>query len=98
MTMGCRALLLAWTSLAFLSACGSSSYSSSQGPVTATGNPVPAGGGTSNPGYSGSAAPAGTDDLVVATPQAAAMVTAVGASRTLSITFASSDGRPMTGF
>jgi hypothetical protein len=93
-----RTLLLAWTSLALLSGCGSSSYSSSQGTVAPAGNPVPAGGGTAGPGYTGSAAPAGTDDLVVATPQAAVLVTAVGASRTLSITFASSDGRPMTGF
>jgi hypothetical protein len=93
-----RTLLLVWTSLALLSACGASSYSNSQG-TTATGSPAStAGGGTSAPGYSGSAAPAGTDDLVVATPQAAVFATAVGANRTLSITFASSDGRPMTGF
>ena len=93
-----RTLLLAWTSLALLSGCGSSSYSSSQGTVTPTGNPVPAGGRTAGPGYTGSAAPAGTDDTVVSTPSSAVLATAVGANRTLSITFASSDGRPMTGF
>jgi hypothetical protein len=99
MLAGYRTLLLAWTSLALMSGCGSSSYSSSQGPVTATGSPVPtAGGGTAGPGFAGSAAPAGTDDLVVATPSTAVLATAVGANRTLSITFASSDGRPMTGF
>jgi hypothetical protein len=99
MLAGYRTLLLAWTSLALMSGCGSSSYSSSQGPVTAGGNPVPTGGGgTAGPGFAGSAAPAGTDDLVVATPSTAALATAVGANRTLSITFASSDGRPMTGF
>jgi hypothetical protein len=99
MLAGYRTLLLAWTSLALMSGCGSSSYSSSQGPVTATGSPVPtAGGGTADPGFAGSAAPAGTDDLVVATPSTAVLATAVGANRTLSITFASSDGRPMTGF
>ncbi len=99
MLTGCRALLLACTSLALLSGCGSSSYSSNQGTVTGTGGPVSTGGGgPAGPGYAGSAAPAGTDDLVVATPSSAVLATAVGANRTLSITFASSDGRPMTGF
>jgi hypothetical protein len=94
-----RTLLLAWTSLALLAGCGSSSYSSIQGTVTATGSPVPStAGAASAPGYAGSAAPSGTDDLVVATPQEAVLATAVGANRTLSIVFASSDGRPMTGF
>src|SRR6202790_4457849 len=94
-----RTLLLAWTSLALLPGCGSSSYNSSQGTVTATGSPVQTtGGGTAGSGFAGSAAPAGTDDLVVATPSTAVLVTAVGANRALSITFASSDGRPMTGF
>jgi hypothetical protein len=97
MLAGHRTLLLAWTSLALLSGCGSSSYSSSQGPVTVTGVPT-AGGGTANPGFAGSAAPVGSDDTVVATPSTAVLATAVGANRTLSITFASSDGRPMTGF
>jgi hypothetical protein len=92
-----RALLLACTSLALMSGCGSSSYSSSQGPVTVTGVPT-AGGGTANPGFGGSAATPGTDDTVAATPSTAVLATAVGANRTLSITFASSDGRPMTGF
>jgi hypothetical protein len=90
-------LLLVWTSLALMSGCGSSSYSSSQGPATVTGVPT-AGGGTATPGFAGSAAPAGTDDTVVSTPSSAVLATAVGANRTLSITFASSDGRPMTGF
>ena len=94
-----RTHLLAWTSLALLSGCGSGSYSSIQGTVTATGSPVPpTAGAASAPGYAGSAAPSGTDDLVVATPQDAILATAVGANRTLSIVFASSDGRPMTGF
>jgi hypothetical protein len=98
MLAGNRTLLLAWTSLALLPGCGSSSYSSSQGPVTTTGTPVQTGGGTAGSGFAGSAAPAGTDDLVVATPSTVVLVTAVGANRALSITFASSDGRPMTGF
>ena len=99
MLTGCRALLLACTSLALLSGCGSSSYSSNQGTAVAIGGPGPTGGGgTPGPGYAGSAAPAGTDDLVRATPSSAVLATAVGANRTLSITFASSDGRPMTGF
>src|ERR1700682_6344225 len=98
MLAGYRTLLLAWTSLALLSGCGSSSYSSSQGTVTATGSPVQTtGGGTAGSGFAGSAAPAGTDDLVVATPSTAVLAPAVGANRTLSNTFASSDGRPMTG-
>src|SRR6266404_1699772 len=99
MLTGPRTFLLACTSLALLSGCGSSSYSSNQGTVTAAGGPVSTGGGASaGPGYAGSAAPAGTDDLVVATPSSPVLATAVGANRTLSITFTSSDGRPMTGF
>jgi hypothetical protein len=99
MLAGYRTLLLVWTSLALLSGCGSSSYSSSQGTVSATGSPVhTAGGATAGSGFAGSAAPSGTDDLVVATPSTAVLAAAVGANRTLSITFASSDGRPMTGF
>src|SRR6266404_428047 len=99
MLTGPRTFLLACTSLALLSGCGSSSYSSNQGTVTAAGGPVSTGGGASaGPGYAGSAAPAGTDDLVVATPSSPVLATAVGANRTLRITFTSSDGRPMTGF
>src|SRR5450631_3169759 len=99
MLAGYRTLLLASTSLALLAGCGSSSYSSNQGTATAAGSPVPTGGvGTAAPGYGGSSAPAGTDDQVVATPSTAVLATAVGARQTLSITFASSDGRPMLGF
>jgi hypothetical protein len=99
MVAGPRKLLLACTSLALLSGCGVSSYSSNQGTATAAGSPVPTmGGGASVPGYSGSVAPVGTDDVVVATAQAAQIVTTEGAKRTLSITFVSSDGRPMIGF
>jgi len=98
-SLGYRTLLLAWTLLAVLSGCDISSYSSNQGTATPSDSPVPTGGGGAPAsGYTGSAAPAGSDDLVVATPSVADLVTAVGASRTLTITFASSDGRPMTGF
>jgi hypothetical protein len=99
MLTGSRTLLFAWVSLALLSGCGAGSSTVSQGTLTASGNPVPpGGGGTANPGYTGSAALVGTDDVVVATPSTAVLTAAIGASRTLSITFASSDGRPMTGF
>src|SRR5579863_485381 len=85
-----------------LSGCGSSSYSSSSGTnggASSTGN---SGGGTSNPPtdpISGTPGPTGTNDLVVATASVAGVVSvAVGAARTISITFTSSDGNAITGF
>ncbi len=99
MLPGHRLSLLAWMPLALLSACGSGSYGISQGTALATDTPVPTAGGSSRPPvYSGSASPAGTDNRILATPATTEFDTVVGAQRTLSITFASSDGRPMTGF
>lgn len=97
---GCCTLFVAWTALALLSGCDLTSYySSNQGTAAAASSPVATtGGAASIPVYAGATAPAGTDDVVVATPQAAVLTTAVGANRTLSIVFTSSDGRPMTGF
>jgi hypothetical protein len=95
-------LVLGVCLLLALSGCGSSSYSSSSGtnePVNVTGS---SGGGASNPPadpISGTPRPSGTNDLVVATPSVAGIVSVtVGAAQTVSITFTSSDGNPITGF
>lgn len=59
------------------------------------------GGGTgsvSKPGVGGESKINGADDSVDATPSVAGVSVATGASQTISITFASSDGLAMTGF
>jgi len=82
-----------------LSGCGASSSSSTEGAATApTVSPTT---GTTTPvsvNLGGSTALSGTDDLVVATPSQSTLAVVVGASRTVGITFTSSDARAMTGF
>jgi hypothetical protein len=92
-------LLLGLSSLLLLSSgCGSSSYNSSRGTEVSggstggtgapPGNPIAVGGGAS-----------GSSDLIVATPSVAGLVSvAVGAEQSISITFTSSDGNPISGF
>jgi hypothetical protein len=95
-----HSLLLGVSSLLLLlSGCGSSSYNSSGGTevsggstgntgTSPPGNPIAVGGG-----------PSGSTDLIVATPSVAGLVSvAVGAQQTISITFTSNDGSPISGF
>ena len=99
MLSGHGSLILGTLSLSLLSACGSGSYVSESGATSVTAAPPAAGTGNTVPtGFTGYGSRAGTDDVIVATASAAAVSAAVGASRTLSITFASSDGLPMSGF
>jgi hypothetical protein len=93
-------LLLGCISLALLSGCGSSSDSSSLGTAAVTSGRTTgtAGGSSGTVGFTGSSSPSSTDNLVVATPSTGAISVVIGASQTVSITFASSDGMPMSGF
>jgi hypothetical protein len=100
MLLSHRWLLLGVLSLPILSACGSSSHGSESGTIAPTGlggavpvAPVtppkagPVGGGAT-----------GTDNKVSATASVGSLSVAVGASETISITFTSADGLPITAF
>jgi hypothetical protein len=100
-----NSLLLGVCSLLLLSGCGASSYGTSSGgagnPSGGAGNPSGGGGntgGSAPSGPPGGGGPTGSSDLVVATPSAGAVSVAVGAARTISITFTSSDGSAISGF
>ena len=96
-----RWVFLGMLSLPILGGCGSSSHGSESGTIAPTGSggttpttPVtppkagPVGGGV-----------AGTDNKVSATASAGApLIVAVGASQTISVTFTSTDGLPISGF
>lgn len=97
-----QSLLLGVCSLLLLTGCGSSSYNSSRGTEaggdTAASPGSSAAGPTGNPIAVGSG-PTGSTDLIVATPSVAGVVSvAVGAQQTISITFTSNDGSPISGF
>ncbi|HWJ35400.1 MAG TPA: hypothetical protein VNR70_09035 [Steroidobacteraceae bacterium] len=107
MLHGYRSLLLGGISLALLSGCGSGSYGSTSGTATATLSAATGAGtgttgtattATGNVGFNGNRLRSGADDLVAATPSVGAVAVVIGASQTVSVTFASSDGLPMTGF
>jgi|GEM_PF-1213735 len=94
-----RLLLLGCLALGLVSGCGSGSYSSSLGATTvATAATTSGTAGPSTPGFNGPSIIPGTHDLVVATASATTVAVVVGASQTVSVTFASSDGLPMSGF
>jgi hypothetical protein len=96
-----RSLLACVCSLLLLSGCGFSSNGTSFG---SSGNPSGAGGGGSNTGGGapigpiGGGGPAGSTDVIVATPSDSAVSVAVGATQTVSITFTSNDGNAISGF
>ena len=98
--LGHRLLLLGVLALPTLSGCGSSSFGSESGTSTPTGvvgsmptAPVtppkagPIGGGVS-----------GTHNKVAATASVDALSVTVGASQTVTVTFTSDDGLPLSGF
>jgi hypothetical protein len=96
-----RSLLVGVCSLLLLSGCGFSSNGTSFG---SPGNPSGAGGGGSNTGGGapigpiGGGGPAGSTDVIVATPSDSAVSVAIGATQTVSITFTSNDGNAISGF
>ena len=96
-----RALALPVLMVAMLSGCDYTSSSGSDSGESATSSGttgVGSTGTTSAPGFSGAGGISGTDDSVVATASTSNLAVVVGATQTLSITFASSDGHTMTGF
>jgi hypothetical protein len=87
--------------VAMLGGCDytSSSGSESGEPAKSSGTTGMGSGETASPpGFSGAGGISGVDDSVAATASTSNLAVVVGASQTLSITFASSDGRTMTGF
>jgi hypothetical protein len=96
-----RSLLAGVCSLLLLSGCGLSSNGTSFG---SSGSPSGAGGSGSNTGGGtpigpiGGGGPAGSTDVIVATPSDSAVSVAVGATQTVSITFTSNDGNAISGF
>jgi hypothetical protein len=100
MLLGHRLLLLGALAVPILSACGSSSGGSESGTITQapTGGSMP-----TAPVTPPKAAPigggvAGTDNKVAATASVDALAVAVGANQTVTITFTSADGLPISGF
>jgi hypothetical protein len=95
-----RLLGLGATCLGILCGCGSSSYTSEFGSATPSASAAAGLGGTANGGgFTGAAASLeGTHDSVVATPPSPLVSVEVGSTKTVSVTFSSSDGRTMTGF
>lgn len=94
-----RIFLIGAGSLLLLYGCGSGSYSSSRGTISSTsvaGNTVAS---APRDPLTGGGGPTGAHDSVVATASVAGTLSvAVGAQQTLSITFTSSDGSPISGF
>jgi hypothetical protein len=107
-----RAVLIGALTLSLLAGCdftspwGSSSSSTAYGATAVGGNTGGSGTGgtgtgtTTGPkgGVGGESSTKGVDDAVVATSSMTAVVAAIGASQTASVTFTSGDGRAITGF
>ncbi len=101
MHVNLRAFALPVLMVAMLGGCDytSSSGSESGEPAKSSGTTGMGSGETASPpGFSGAGGISGVDDSVAATASTSNLAVVVGASQTLSITFASSDGRTMTGF
>src|SRR5580698_6856255 len=104
MLPGHRSLVIGAFSLLLAAGCGSSSSGSSRGTAESPGSGTgttggnPPGGAPGNP-IAGGGGLTGTVDSVVATASVGGTVSAsVGGSRTLSITYTSSDGNANSGF
>jgi hypothetical protein len=100
MLLGHRWLLLGVLSLPILSACGSSSHGSESGTIAPTGigAPIPVAPVTPPKAAPVGGGVTGTDNQVSATASVGSLSVTVGASQTISITFTSADGLPITGF
>jgi hypothetical protein len=100
MLLGHRWLLLGVLALPILSACGSTSIGSESGTIqpTGTGGTMPVAPVTPPKAAPVGGGVTGTDNTVSATASVGSVSVAVGASQTISITFTSADGLPLTGF
>jgi hypothetical protein len=103
--IGPRSLLLLIAGSLLLSACGSTSTGTSSGNEVAGGTSTTGGGSTGGGGgppadpIGGTPQPSGSNDSVVATPSVAGPVSVMaGGTRSVSVTFTSSDGRAISGF
>jgi len=98
-----RVALLAAASLLILTACeGGMDSGTSSGSSSVSIPPAAGDSGGSDPGTGGftgaAGGPAGTKDTVVVTPSVPGTIAVTaGSSQTVSLTFTSSDGRPMRG-
>jgi len=93
-----RSLGLGFACAALLSGCGSSSYSSEYGSTSVATSTV-AGISSNATGFTSDASGVnGTHDSVVATAPSNLVSVEVGTTKTISVTFTSSDGRTITGF
>ena len=103
--IGPRSLLLLIAGSLLLSGCGSTSTGTSSGNEVAGGTSTTGGGSTGAGGgppadpIGGTPQPSGSNDSVVATPSVAGPVSVMaGGTRSVSVTFTSSDGRAISGF
>jgi hypothetical protein len=101
MLLKASTLLLGVVAASLIAGCGSGTVSNSVSPTSTTSGgagtmpttPVPI-----TAGFTGGSTVTGSKDALVATASVDSLSVTVGASQTVSITFASSDGRLMTGF
>jgi hypothetical protein len=100
MLLGPRWLLLGVLSLPILSGCGSSSHGSESGTAAPEGTASTTPTAPVAPPKAGpiGAGVSGTDNNVSATASVGSVSVAVGASQTISVTFTSADGLPISGF
>src|SRR5580704_2142604 len=100
MLQGHRWLLLGLLSLPVLSACGSSSVGSESGTIapTGTGMTTPTAPVTPPKAAGNGGGVTGTDNQVSAVASVGSVSLAVGTSQTISVTFTSADGLPITAF
>jgi len=100
MLLGHRLLLLGVLALPAFSGCGSSSRGSESGTIAQTpiGGTNPAGPVTPPKAGPVGGGVSGTDNKVAATASVDALAVAVGTSQTVTVTFTSTDGLPISGF
>jgi hypothetical protein len=100
MLLGHRLLLLSVLALPAFSGCGSSSHGSESGTIAQapTGGTMPTGPVTPPKAGPVGGGVSGTDNKVAATASVDALAVAVGTSQTVTVTFTSTDGLPISGF
>jgi hypothetical protein len=100
MLLGHRLLLLGVLALPAFSGCGSSSRGSESGTIAQapTGGTMPTGPVTPPKAGPVGGGVSGTDNKVAATASVDALAVAVGTSQTVTVTFTSTDGLPISGF
>jgi len=98
MLLGHRLLLLGVLALPAFSGCGSMSHGSQSGSAQATGGSMPTAPVTPPKAGAAGGGLSGTHNKVSATASVDALAVAVGASQTITVTFTSDNGLPISGF